>query len=49
MVEEVLKAGPKEINDQDVVQAFLTEVIDVGNANYESRVSQKKSAFKSGR
>ena len=29
MVEEVLQTGAKEVNDQNVVEAFLTKVINI--------------------
>lgn len=32
MVEEVLKRGAEEVDDQDVVEAFLSEVVNIGNA-----------------
>lgn len=31
MVEEVLKRGAEEVDDQDVVEAFLSEVVNIGN------------------
>ena len=39
MVEEVLQAGPQQVNDQDVVEALLTEVVDIRNAGWD-RVSR---------
>ena len=32
MVEEVLQAGPQQVNDQDVVKTLLAEVVDIRNA-----------------
>ena len=32
MVEEVLQAGPQQVNDQDVVKTLLTEVVDIRDA-----------------
>lgn len=34
MVEEVFKRGSQEVNDEDVVETFLAEVVDVWNASY---------------
>jgi hypothetical protein len=34
MVEEVFQTGTEQVDDQDVVQAFLTKVVDVGNPGY---------------
>jgi hypothetical protein len=33
MVEKVLQTGTEKVNDQDVVQALLTEVINIGDAS----------------
>jgi hypothetical protein len=33
MVEKVLQTGTEKVNDQDVVQALLTEVIHIGDAS----------------
>ena len=32
VVEEIFQTGTKEVDHQDVVQAFLTEIVDVGYA-----------------
>ena len=32
MVEEVLEGGSKQIDDEDVVQTFLSKVVHIGNA-----------------
>jgi hypothetical protein len=34
MIEQVLETGPEQVDDQDVVQALLTEVINVGDAGW---------------
>lgn len=34
MVEEILETGAEQIDDQDVVQAFLAEVVDIRNAGW---------------
>ena len=47
MVEEIFEGGAKEIDDQDVVEAFLAEVVDVRNAGY--RKGQLEKFAKSGR
>jgi len=31
MIEEVFETGPEQIDNKDVVKAFLTEVIDIRN------------------
>jgi hypothetical protein len=36
MVKEVLERGAEEVDDQDVVQAFLAEVVHVRNAGCRS-------------
>ena len=33
VVEQVFKGRPQQVNDEDVVQAFLTEVVNIGNAS----------------
>jgi len=33
VVEEVLERGSEQVNDKDVVEAFLTKVIDIGDAS----------------
>lgn len=33
VVEEVLKAGPEEVNDHDVVVAFDSEPVDIWDAD----------------
>lgn len=35
MIKEVFQRRAKQVNDQDVVQAFLAEVVDIGNASCE--------------
>lgn len=40
MIEEVFQRRAEEIDDQDVVQPFLAEVVDIGNASCDGRVSQ---------
>jgi hypothetical protein len=32
VVKQILQRGAKEVDDQDVVQTFLAEVVDIGNA-----------------
>jgi hypothetical protein len=34
VVEEILETGAEQIDDQDVVQAFLAEVVDIRNAGW---------------
>lgn len=34
MIEEILETGSEQVDDEDVMQPFLTEVVDVGNAGY---------------
>jgi len=34
MIEEILQAGAEQVNNKDVVQPFLTKVVDVGNSSY---------------
>jgi len=34
MIEEVFKAWAEQVNDQDVVKAFLTKVINIRNTGY---------------
>lgn len=34
MVEEVLETGAEQVDDQDVMQALLAKVIDVGDARF---------------
>jgi hypothetical protein len=31
VIEQVLQAGPEQVNDQDVMKAFLTKVVDIGD------------------
>jgi hypothetical protein len=31
VVEQILKRRAKQVDDQDVVEAFLAEVVDIGN------------------
>jgi len=33
MIEKILERWTKQINDQDVVKAFLTEIIDIWNSS----------------
>jgi len=33
MIEEIFKRRTKQINNQDVVQAFLAEVVDIWNTH----------------
>jgi hypothetical protein len=33
VVEEVLERGTEQVNDKNVVEAFLAEVIDIGDAS----------------
>jgi hypothetical protein len=33
VIEQVLQAGPEQVNDQDVVKAFLAKVVDIGNTS----------------
>jgi hypothetical protein len=34
MIEEVFKRGAEEVDHEDIVEAFLTEVIDIRNTSY---------------
>lgn len=34
VIEEVFQAGAEQIDDQDVVQTFLSKVVDVGDSSY---------------
>lgn len=34
VVEEVLQTGAEQVNDQDVVQAFLAKVVDIWDASF---------------
>lgn len=34
MIEEVLETGPEEVDNQDVMQALLAKVIDIGDARF---------------
>ena len=36
-VEQVLQVGTEQVNNEDVVEALLTEVVDLGNTRYVSR------------
>lgn len=36
MVKEILERGSEQINYQDVVQAFLAEVVDIGDTSCDS-------------
>jgi hypothetical protein len=33
VVEEILKRGSEQVNDKNVVEAFLAKVIDIGDAS----------------
>jgi hypothetical protein len=33
VVEEILERGSEQVNDKDVVEAFLAKVIDIGDAS----------------
>ena len=35
MIEEVFQTGAEQINHKDIVQTFLSKVVDIGNASYE--------------
>ena len=39
MVEEVFQTGAEKINHEDIVQTFLTEIIDVGDASCSGSVT----------
>lgn len=45
MVEQVLQAGPEQVNDQDVVEAFLAEVIDIRNSGCVASVLLAQHVF----
>lgn len=34
MIEEIFETGSEQVDDEDVMQPFLAEVVDVGNAGY---------------
>ncbi len=34
MVEQIFKRGPKEVDDEDVVKAFLAEIVDIRYAGW---------------
>ena len=38
MVEQVLQTGTEQVDDQDVVQAFLTKVVDIRDPGYDMLV-----------
>jgi hypothetical protein len=38
VVEQVLQTGTEQIDDQNVVQAFLTEVVDIRDPGYDMSV-----------
>jgi hypothetical protein len=38
VIEEILQAGAQKVDDEDVVQALLAEVIDVGDAGWRVRL-----------
>ena len=40
VVEEILQGRTKEVNDKNVVEAFLAEVIDIGNTSCEKMKGQ---------
>lgn len=40
VVEEILQGRTKEVNDKNVVEAFLTKVIDIGNTSCEEMKGQ---------
>jgi hypothetical protein len=37
VVEQIFERGAKEIDDEDVVKAFLAEVVDIGNTRCSRR------------
>ena len=41
-VEEVFEIGPKEVDDEDIVEALLTEVVYLGDASYSKARSRKR-------
>ena len=41
VVEQVLQTGAEQIDDQDVVQALLSKVINIRNAGYMALVSKQ--------
>lgn len=45
-VEEVLETGPQEINDEDVVQAFLSKVVYLWDAGWGWKVRLKNGTDK---
>lgn len=40
VIKEVLEGRTEQVNDKNVVEAFLAEVIDIGNASCEERRCQ---------
>ena len=45
VVEKILKTRTKQVNHKDVVQSFLTKVVDVGDASYQKLVIQFLSCY----
>ena len=39
MVEQVFQTGPKQVDDEDVVEAFLPEIVHIWNASWERLVT----------
>jgi len=39
VIKEIFKGGSEQVNDQDVVEAFLAKVIDIRDTSYLQSVS----------
>ena len=43
-VEQVLEAGPQQVDDQDVVQTLLAKVVYLRNTNWEGKKNIEKKS-----
>jgi hypothetical protein len=43
VVEQVLQTGTEQVDDQDVMEAFLAKVIDIRDPGYEKSVEVRPS------
>jgi hypothetical protein len=44
MIEEIFETGAQEIDDEDVVEAFLAKVVDIGDSGCTRRISNQSSS-----
>jgi hypothetical protein len=45
MVEQILETGAQQVDDQDIVEALLAEIVDIGNAGCETSVRSFQACY----